>query len=74
MKALLSNCVASAIQYDKELKTYYHRKLVEGKDSGVVLNAIKNKLFHRVFAVIKRQTPPIGASLEASVIFRNFFK
>jgi len=57
MKALLSNCVASAIQYDKELKAYYHRKLAQGKDPGVVLNAIKNKLIHRVFAVIKRQTP-----------------
>lgn len=57
MKALLSNCVASAIQYDKELKQYYHRKLAEGKDKGVVLNAVKNKLIHRVFAVIKRQTP-----------------
>jgi len=57
MKALLSNCVASAIRYDKELKAYYLRKLAEGKDKGVVLNAIKNKLIHRVFAVIKRQTP-----------------
>lgn len=57
IKALLSNCVANAIRYDKELKMYYHKKLSEGKEKGVVLNAIKSKLIHRVFAVIKRQTP-----------------
>ena len=36
---------------------YYNRKKEEGKESGVVLNAIKNKLIQRVFAVVKRGTP-----------------
>ncbi len=57
MKGLLSNGVNAAIRYDKEIGFYYTRKLAEGKQKGVVLNAIKNKLVHRVFAVIKRQTP-----------------
>lgn len=57
IKALLSNCVIAAIQHDKELKQYYHRKLEEGKHNGAVLNAVKNKLVQRVFAVIKRQKP-----------------
>lgn len=57
VKSLLSNCVNASIMYDKEIRLYYNRKLSEGKEKGVVFNAIKNKLIHRVFAVIKRQTP-----------------
>ncbi|MFT4533589.1 MAG: transposase, partial [Saprospiraceae bacterium] len=33
------------------------RKLEEGKSKLVVLNNVKNKLVHRMFAVIKRQSP-----------------
>lgn len=57
MKSLLSNGAISAIQYDKELKIYYKRKIHEGKRKGTALNAVKNKLIHRVFAVVKRGTP-----------------
>lgn len=57
IKSLLSNAVNVAVMYDKELAIYYQRKLSEGKAKGVVLNALKNKLVHRVFAVVKRQTP-----------------
>ena len=57
IKSLLSNGAISAIVFDKELKIYYKRKLKEGKQKGTALNAVKNKLIHRVFAVIKRQTP-----------------
>jgi transposase len=57
IKALLSNGANSAIAFDKELKAYYQRKRAEGKEYGTVLNAVKNKLVQRVFAVIKRQTP-----------------
>ena len=44
MKSLLSNCILSTIRYDSEIMRYYNRKKEEGKESGVVLNAIKNKL------------------------------
>lgn len=57
IKSLLSNAVNVAIMYDKEIGMYYQRKIAEGKDKGVVFNAIKNKLIQRVFAVIKRQSP-----------------
>jgi transposase len=57
IKSLLSNGVNAAVMYDNEIHIYYKRKLAEGKEKGVVLNAIKNKLIHRVFAVINRQTP-----------------
>ena len=57
MKAIIGNGIASAIQHDPELASYYQRKLKEGKHKMVVLNAIKNKLIGRVFAVVKRGTP-----------------
>lgn len=57
MKALFSNGILAALVCDPGLKSYYQRKLEEGKQKGVVINALKNKLVHRVFAVIKRQQP-----------------
>lgn len=57
MKSLFSNCIMTAIVYDPEISMYYKKKREEGKRAGVVLNAIKNKLIQRVFAVVKRQTP-----------------
>lgn len=57
VKSVLSNGVLTAIVYDPEISHYYKRKKEEGKPSGVIYNAIKNKLVHRAFAVIKRQTP-----------------
>lgn len=57
LKAILSNGAQNAIRFDKEIKHYYERKIAEGKAYGSVMNAIKNKLLHRVCAVIKRQTP-----------------
>lgn len=65
IKALLSNCINAAIQHDPQIKKYYHRKLEEGKKKGVVFNAIKNKLVHRVFAVVKRGTPYVKLSTYA---------
>ena len=57
IKTQLSNAAQSAIVHDGELKKYYKRKMEEGKEFGVVLNAVKFKLITRVFAVVKRQTP-----------------
>ena len=57
MKSILSMCVSAAMVHDPELSKYYNRKLNEGKEKGVVLNAIKNKIIQRVFAVVKRKTP-----------------
>jgi len=57
IKAMIGNGIASAIQNDPEIAAYYTRKIAEGKHKMVVMNAIKNKLISRVFAVIKRGTP-----------------
>ena len=55
IKALLSNCVASAIAYAPQTKQYKKRLLSKGKSPGLINNNIKNKLLHRVFSVVKRQ-------------------
>lgn len=39
------------------LNQYYERKIAEGKNKMSVLNAVKNKMFARVLAVMKRGTP-----------------
>ncbi len=57
IKSLISNGANSAILCDPELKLYYQRKRAEGKAYGTVLNAVKNKLIQRAFAVIKRRSP-----------------
>ena len=57
MKSILSMCVSAAMVHDPELSKYYNRKLKEGKEKGIVLNALKNKIIQRVFAVVKRKTP-----------------
>jgi len=53
LKKLLHLCAMSAIQNDSEMKTYFERKLLEGKNKMNIINAVRNKLVHRVFAVIR---------------------
>ncbi len=36
-----------------ELRQYYDRKVDEGKNKMSVLNAIRSKFIHRIFAVIR---------------------
>jgi transposase len=55
LKRLLHLCALSCIKNYSEFKDYYNRKKQEGKHSMCVLNAIKNKLVLRVFAVVKSE-------------------
>lgn len=57
LKSTLFKAAGSAIQHDPQLKTYYNRKLKEGKHELSALNAVANKLVLRIFAVIKRDEP-----------------
>lgn len=53
LKKLLHLCAMSAIQNDREMKSYFERKLLEGKNKMNIINAVRNKLVHRVFAVVR---------------------
>ena len=57
LKKLLHLCAMSALRWDKELKAYYERKVLEGKNKMSVINAIRNKLLLRIFAVLRDQRP-----------------
>ena len=54
MKRYLHMASLTAIKLDEGLKSYYERKVAEGKNKMCVLNAIRNKLLARVFAVVNR--------------------
>ena len=53
LKKLLHLCALSAIKNDKELHSYFERKVLEGKNKMSVINAVRNKLVHRVYAVLR---------------------
>ena len=53
LKKLLHLCALSAIKNDKEIQMYFERKVAEGKNKMSVINAVRNKLIHRVFAVTR---------------------
>jgi transposase len=56
-KKMITNSVGCAIRTYGGLRSYYERKVKEGKPEGRVLNACKNKLLHRIFAVVKSGKP-----------------
>jgi len=53
LKKLLHLCAMSALRWDAEIRAYYLRKIGEGKNKMSVINAIRNKLLHRIFAVVR---------------------
>ncbi|SDC82539.1 Transposase IS116/IS110/IS902 family protein, partial [Algoriphagus faecimaris] len=56
IKTLLTLCAGTAIQYSTEMKTYYTRRINEGKSKMSTLNIIRNKLLARAFAVVNRNS------------------
>ncbi len=57
LKALLSSAAIVAIRHDPQIRAYYEKQLARGKQPGWIYNAVKNKIVHRIFAVVKRGTP-----------------
>ncbi len=59
LKRLLHMAAMCAVRINGELKNYYTRKVIQGKNKMSALNAVRNKIVHRIYAVIQRQTPYI---------------
>lgn len=57
MKTLLHLSAVSCIKQGGEMARYYQRKVDEGKHKMSVINAMRNKIIQRVFAVVNRGTP-----------------
>lgn len=53
MKKLLHMAALSVVSGKGEMADYYHRKVEQGKNKMLVLNAVRNKIIHRVFACIR---------------------
>ncbi len=53
MKKLLHLSAMGAVRTPGQLQDYYQRKVKEGKNKMLVLNAVRNKLVHRVFALVR---------------------
>lgn len=62
VKALLYLAATSALQHDPEMKIYYQNRIEKGKSKMSTINVVKNKIIHRVFAVVKRGTPYVELS------------
>jgi len=53
MKSLLHMAALVAIKSNKEITEFYERKLKQGKAKMNIINAVRNKLIHRVFACVR---------------------
>jgi transposase len=57
LKTLLHMAALANVQRAGELQEYFRRKVEEGKKPILVVNAIRNKIVHRVCAVIRNSKP-----------------
>lgn len=55
IKTLLTGAAKCAVRCDPPVREYYQRKLKEGKKKKVVINNVRNKLIHRIFAVVRNK-------------------
>ena len=55
MKSILHMAALSSITIKEgEMRKYFERKITEGKNKMLILNAIRNKLIHRIFACVNQ--------------------
>lgn len=57
IKSLLHLAAMSSIVHSKEMEHYYRRMVASGKNKMSVINAVRNKLIQRMFAVIRDNRP-----------------
>lgn len=57
LKKILHLAAMRVVQLEGEMRTFYLRKVQEGKNKMTVINALRNKIIHRVMAVINQNRP-----------------
>lgn len=57
LKSVLHMAALAAVRTKSELREYYIKQVSKGKNKMSALNAVRNKILQRVWAVIQRQTP-----------------
>lgn len=60
IKTILNMCAITAIQHNPELKNYYQKRILKGKNKMSTVNIIRNKIVARAFAAVKRGTPYVN--------------
>lgn len=55
VKANLTQAARCAVRFDPNLRQYYQRKILEGKNERLVINNVRNKLIHIMFAVVRNR-------------------
>lgn len=63
IKTHISAAAKTAKTYDPQIKNYYNRKIKENKNKSSVLNAVKNKVIARCFAVVMRGKPYVALQI-----------
>lgn len=53
LKTILHLCAIRSIKDNPELQAYFKRKVAEGKNKMLVINAIRNKVLQRIFVCVK---------------------
>jgi transposase len=53
LKTLLQLVAMRTVRLKNKFARYYQRKVEEGKNKMLVLNAVRNKLLHTLFALVK---------------------
>jgi transposase len=55
IKVLLTQAAKSAIVHDPNIRRYYERKLAAGKNPWLIINNVRNKMIHRIFALVRNK-------------------
>jgi transposase len=55
MKMLLHMGALAAVSMKGELRDYFNRKVIAGKNKMNVINAVRNKIIHRIFACVNER-------------------
>jgi CBS-domain-containing membrane protein len=53
LKGVLTMAARTAIRHDEAMMQYYQRKIAQGKQHGVAINNVKNKLLHIAYALVR---------------------
>jgi len=55
LKKALHMCAVSSIRWKGEMRSYFDRKVKEGKNKMSIINAIRNKILQRIYACVRNQ-------------------
>jgi hypothetical protein len=53
IKVLLTQAALCAVRHDANIRRYYLRKMADGKPEWLIINNIRGKLIHRIFATVR---------------------